>query len=118
MFDYMISSAANPRRSTHARSIKASTKVLETRQLIENLFNIDNTFNIIFTSNTTDSLNIAIKGILMNRDHVITTVLEHNSVLRPLNKLRKNAVNTTFICMDKIRFINLSILEKNINKKI
>ena len=81
MYDYMISSAANPGRGAHDMSIMASTKVLETRQIIGNLFNIGDPFNIIFTSNTTDSLNIAIKGILMNGDHVIITLLEHNSVL-------------------------------------
>ena len=89
MFDYMKTYAANPGRGSHDMSIMASTKVLETRQIIGDLFNIDDPFNIVFTSNTTDSLNIAIKGILKNGDHVITTVLEHNSVLRPLNKLRK-----------------------------
>ena len=116
MFDYMKTSAANPGRGTHDMSIIAATKVLETRQIIGNLFNIDNIFNIVFTSNATDSLNIAIKGILMNGDHVITTVLEHNSVLRPLNKLRKNEVTTTFLDMDENGFVNLSDLKKNIKK--
>lgn len=116
MFDYMKSSAANPGRGAHDMSVMASTKVLETRQLIGQLFNIDDPFNIIFTSNTTDSLNIAIKGIFKNGDHVITTVLEHNSVLRPLNKLSKNEVTATFLGMDENGFINLSDLKKNIKK--
>ena len=116
MFDYMKTSAANPGRGAHDMSVMATTKVLETRQIIGNLFNIDNAFNIIFTSNATDSLNIAIKGILKNGDHVITTVLEHNSVLRPLNKLSKNQVTATFLGMDENGFINLSDLKKNIKK--
>ena len=45
--------------------------------------------NVIFTFNATDSLNLAIKGVLEEGDHVITTSMEHNSVLRPLNQLRK-----------------------------
>ena len=117
MFDYMKTYAANPGRGTHDMSIIASTKVLETRQIIGSLFNIDDPFNIIFTSNTTDGLNIAIKGILKSGDHVITTVLEHNSVLRPLNKLRENEVTTTFLDMDKNGFIDLLKLGKSIKKK-
>ncbi|MFT5874887.1 MAG: cysteine desulfurase family protein [Clostridium sp.] len=117
MFDYMKTYAANPGRSAHDMSIMASMKVLETRQLIADLFNIDDPFNIVFTSNTTESLNIAIKGILKAGDHVITTVLEHNSVLRPLNKLRKNGVTITFLDMDDNGFINLETLKKSITKK-
>ncbi|MBC8059134.1 MAG: aminotransferase class V-fold PLP-dependent enzyme [Clostridiaceae bacterium] len=117
MFDYMKTYAANPGRGAHDMSIIASTKVLETRQLIGNLFNIEDPFNIIFTSNTTDSLNIAIKGILKKGDHVITTVLEHNSVLRPLNKLKSNEVTTTFLGMDENGNISLSMLKRSIRKK-
>jgi cysteine desulfurase family protein len=117
MFDYMKTYAANPGRGAHNMSIMASTKVLETRQLIGNLFKIDDPFNIIFTSNATDSLNIAIKGILKNGDHVITTVLEHNSVLRPLNKLKKDQITTTFLDMDENGLIDLVKLKKSITKK-
>ena len=117
MFDYMKTNAANPGRGSHDMSVMASTKVLETRQIIGDLFNIEDPFNIIFTSNTTDSLNIAIKGILMPGDHVITTVLEHNSVLRPLNKLKKDGVTTTLLEMDKNGLINPLNLKRNIKKK-
>jgi cysteine desulfurase family protein len=117
MFDYMKTYAANPGRGAHDMSVMSSIKVLETRQIIANLFNIDDPFNIIFTSNTTDSLNIAIKGILKSGDHVITTVLEHNSVLRPLNKLKKTGVTITFLDMDDNGFINLVDIKKSINKK-
>lgn len=117
ILDYMKNYAANPGRGAHDMSIMASTKVLETRQIIGSLFNIEDPFNIIFTSNTTDSLNIAIKGVLKSGDHVITTVLEHNSVLRPLNKLKKNDVTCTFLDIDENGFINLSNLKKSIKKK-
>jgi len=117
MFDYMKTYAANPGRGSHDMSIMASTKVLETRQTIGDLFNIEDPFNIVFTSNTTDSLNIAIKGILKAGDHVITTVLEHNSVLRPLNKLKKDGVTTTLLEMDKNGLINPLNLKRNIKKK-
>lgn len=117
MFDYMKTYAANPGRGSHDMSIMASARVLETRQTIANLFNIDDPFDIVFTNNTTDALNIAIKGLLNSGDHVITTILEHNSVLRPLNKLRKDGVTTTFLDMDKDGFINIEMLIKSINKK-
>jgi len=117
MFDYMKTYAANPGRGTHDMSIMASAKVLETRQIIGTLFNIDDPLDIVFTSNTTDGLNIAIKGLLNSGDHVITTILEHNSVLRPLTKLRKDGVTTTFLDMDESGFIDIETLKKSINKK-
>ena len=61
-----------------------SFKLLET---IADFFNISDPLRIIFTSNATESLNLAIKGLLRSGDHVVTTAMEHNSVLRPLQRL-------------------------------
>jgi cysteine desulfurase family protein len=116
MFNYMKTYAANPGRGTHDMSIMSASKVLETRQIICNLFNIDDPFNIVFTSNATDSLNLAIKGILRSGDHVITTVIEHNSVLRPLYKLSKKKLSITFLNVDENGLINIQNLKNSIKK--
>lgn len=116
MFNYMKAHAANPGRGTHDMSIMAASKVLEARQVISDLFNIADPMNVVFTSNATESLNIAIKGVVKSGDHVITTVLEHNSVLRPLNKLSKNGVSITFLNIDENGFIKIEDLKKNIKK--
>lgn len=97
---------SNPGRASHDMAIESSLKVMETRKLISELFNIKNPLNIIFTSNATEALNIGIKGILNKGDHVISTVIEHNSVLRPLKTMSKMGVEVTLIGCDKAGFIN------------
>ena len=88
---------ANPGRSGHKLAIRMGREIYETRELLAKLFNIDNPMNIIFTSNCTESLNLAIKGILSKGDHVITSSMEHNSVLRPLAALEKEGVELTIV---------------------
>ena len=82
--------AGNPGRSGHKLAMKMALEIYETREKICKLINGTEVLNVIFTFNATDSLNLAIKGVLEEGDHVITTSMEHNSVLRPLNQLRKD----------------------------
>ena len=79
---------ANPGRSGHAAAIRAGQIVLNTREQLSTLIGCEDPTRLVFTFNCTDSLNLAIKGSLNYGDHVITSQLEHNSVLRPLNELR------------------------------
>jgi len=90
MNQYLREEAANPGRSGHRMSVEAERKITQARSLLAKLFNIKNPDQLIFTLNCTDSLNIAIKGVLRDGDHVITTNIEHNSVSRPLNALEKS----------------------------
>ncbi|MBI4357847.1 MAG: aminotransferase class V-fold PLP-dependent enzyme, partial [Candidatus Omnitrophica bacterium] len=79
--------AANPGRSGHRLSVAAEGQMVQARSTLAKFFGAKSPERVIFTLNCTDSLNIAIKGALREGDHVITTILEHNSVLRPLNAL-------------------------------
>lgn len=106
--------AANPGRSSHDMSLRASTKIAETRSEISSLFNIDNPFNVVFTVNATEGINIALKGFLKKGDHVITTVIEHNSVLRPLNYLKDGGIETTLLDVDEFGLLDLKMLENSI----
>lgn len=108
--------AANPGRASHAMALKASSKIMDTRQHISKIFNISNPLNIIFTSNATEGLNIGIKGMLKRGNHVISTVIEHNSVLRPLNYLSKKGVQVTLLGVDENGYINIGDLKKEIRK--
>ncbi|MTK14212.1 MAG: aminotransferase class V-fold PLP-dependent enzyme [Clostridiaceae bacterium] len=108
--------AANPGRASHDMALKASSKIMETRQCISKLFNISNPLNIVFTSNATEGLNIGIKGVVKKGDHVISTVIEHNSVLRPLNYLSKQGVEVTLLGVNENGHINLKDLKKEIRK--
>lgn len=116
VLDCMKSYAANPGRASHDMALRAASKIMECREEISKLFNILNPLNIVFTSNATEGLNIAIKGLLMHKDHVITTVTEHNSVLRPLSSLNKRGVQMTLLGTDKNGYINLRELKKEIKK--
>ncbi|MDO4481583.1 MAG: aminotransferase class V-fold PLP-dependent enzyme [Bacillota bacterium] len=78
---------ANPGRSGHDMAAKMASNIYETRETIAEFFNIQNPLRIVFTSNATEALNLAIKGLLKPGDHVVTTAMEHNSVLRPLKEL-------------------------------
>ncbi|MBR2315520.1 MAG: aminotransferase class V-fold PLP-dependent enzyme [Clostridia bacterium] len=85
--------SANPGRSGHNMSREASDEVFTVRQKLAEFFN-SSADRVIFTANCTQSLNTAIKGIVRRGDHVITSSLEHNSVMRVLHKLRKDGVIT------------------------
>lgn len=77
----------NPGRSGHILSLRASSAIYECRESICRLLNFDAPERVVFTQNTTYALNIALKGVVKNGDHVVLSNLEHNSVLRPLYTL-------------------------------
>ncbi|MBE7051679.1 MAG: aminotransferase class V-fold PLP-dependent enzyme [Ruminococcaceae bacterium] len=81
---------ANPGRSGHKMAIRTIEKVYECRELVSDFFGLNNPGNVIFTQNATHALNLAINGILQYGDHVICTVMDHNSVLRPLYARRRD----------------------------
>ena len=91
----MREECGNPGRSGHRLSLAAARNIDETRMLCAQLFGAQSPDNIVFTHNTTASLNIAIKGFLSPGDHVITSSLEHNSVSRPLHFLQQSGVEVT-----------------------
>jgi cysteine desulfurase family protein len=107
---------ANPGRSGHKLALKAGRGVYETRELISKLFNAKNTMNIILTFNATESLNIGIKGFLKPGDHVITTSMEHNSVLRPIKYLENFGIESTIVKGDSKGRIKSSDIEKSIKE--
>lgn len=105
---------ANPGRGSHAMAIEGAKTIYETRELLAEMFNLEDPLNVIFTFNATDSLNIAIKGLLKPGDHVITTSMEHNSVLRPIYELQKLGVENTIVSCDKEGKVNVEDIEEAI----
>lgn len=106
--------AANPGRGSYDMEVKAGSKILETREMLSTLFNIKNPLNVIFTSNATEALNLGIKGALKRGDHVISTVIEHNSVLRPLNYLSRNGVALTLVGVNELGYVSADNIKKEI----
>lgn len=93
----MTEYGANPGRGSHSMAIEGARVIYETRELLAQLFNLDDPMKAILTFNATDGLNQAIKGVLNPGDHVITTSMEHNSVLRPVKELEKYGVENTIV---------------------
>lgn len=93
-----FSYSANPGRAGHRLSIKASEEIYNCRNKIADMFGVDNPEKVIFTSGCTVALNTVIKGILSKGDHVIVSSIEHNSVLRPLQKLSDSGFIEFSVC--------------------
>lgn len=85
---------ANPGRSGHKLSLAAAERVFACRELLSSLFCGYGFERVVFTKNCTEALNLAILGTLKQGDHAVTTCLEHNSVLRPLEALKRAGVIT------------------------
>jgi len=106
---------ANPGRGGHQMSIKSSKELMKARKVVSSFFNIKNPLRLCFTRNATESLNFAIKGILKEGDHVITTCMEHNAVMRPLKTLEKDiGIKITILKGDKYGRIDIGEIEKSI----
>ena len=89
---YMSDIGGNPGRSGHPLSVKAGEIVLSAREAVADMMGASNPMQVVFCSNATDALNLAIQGIVRKGDHVITTAMEHNSTARPLYQLQKEGV--------------------------
>jgi cysteine desulfurase / selenocysteine lyase len=85
--DEIVRGGGNPGRSGHAKSITAGRTVLRCRELAARLLGVEDPSRIIFTKNATEALNIVLQGLLRAGGAVVTTGMEHNSVLRPLRAL-------------------------------
>ena len=106
----------NASRGSHGATLTASRSVFNTRIKIAEFFNLDKPSNVIFTSNSTEALNIAINGLVKENYKVVTTDTEHNSVLRPLYHLEKTKnINLKFVKADKKGLININDFEKEID---
>ena len=90
VYDFMVNNGTSSGRGSYKKAMQSDYIVYECRKLIGKLFNFDNPKKVVFTSNVTDSLNIAMRGILKENDHVITSGLEHNAVWRCLKTLERD----------------------------
>jgi len=106
VMDFMNNIGASPGRSGHRLSIEAGRILYQCRENLAELFHASDPLRIIFTSNATESINLALKGLLYAGDHVITSSMEHNSVMRPLRELEKSGVKVQVIPCSPDGFLN------------
>lgn len=90
----------NPSRGAHGYSLRAYELVLDAKEQVKGMFHAGPDYDVAFTHNSTTALNLVLKGLLRPGDHVLTTMWEHNAVLRPLYQLEKEGVAIDFIGSD------------------
>ena len=95
MLDYQRKSGGSPGRSGHRLSLDAGRILYETREALALLFHVEDPLRIVLTKNATEALNIVLGGLLAPGDQVVTTAVEHNSVMRPLRHLETRGVELT-----------------------
>ena len=98
---YALEHMGNAGRGGTEAALDASRSIYAVREKLADFFNAESPTRIAFTANSTESLNIALKGLFQPGDHVITTVLEHNSVLRPLYWCQEQGVELTILNCDE-----------------
>lgn len=106
----------NPGRASHQFAVHSDTRITECRHSVARFFNCPEPDRIVFTYSATDGLNLVIKGLLKPGDHVITSHLEHNSVVRPLEELRPLGVETDYIVPDENGQVGVELIEQKVKK--
>lgn len=118
MYDYMLNIGGNSGRGNYSNSLQSNRYLYEAREIISNFFNYNSPSNVIFTNNVTTSLNMLIKGILKPGDHVITSSMEHNSVIRPLIWCKDNLpIELDMLNANSSGFVNVNHLKDKITNK-
>ncbi len=111
-----IMTIGNPSRGTYEPALEGNRLLYETRELLNEKFNGDGPEYVAFTCNGTESLNIAIRGLFSPGDHVISTAMEHNSVLRPLFFLESQGMELSLVMTDDKGNISVEEMEGLIKK--
>ena len=115
MTHYLTHIGASPGRGGYGLSLEAGRLVFDARYALCQLFNVPSEDQIVFTHNITYALNIILHGLLRPEDHVITTSMEHNSVIRPLRALEKQRqLDLTVIGCNKEGFLDPDQVQKAI----
>ncbi len=117
MYEFYQKHGVNPGRSGYDATLKTEEVMYSTRKMLMEFFNGNNPNHLTFSYNASDSLNMIIMGMIEKGDHVVSTNLEHNSVLRPLNVLERDGVaERTYIPFDKKGYIQPDDIKKAIKK--
>ena len=112
MSDYILNVGTNVNRGAYSSSFIAENIVYETRELLCELFHFNKPENVIFTKNITESMNVLLKALLKENDHVVVSSMEHNAVMRPLNSLNK--VEYTKVLCSETGELNINDVENSI----
>jgi len=105
---------ANPGRSGHRLAVESGRIVYNTREAVAELFNAPDPLRVVFGHNVTEALNLALQGLLRSGEHVITSSMEHNSMMRPLRSLEQKGIEVTVIQCSPEGFLDAEEVKKAI----
>jgi cysteine desulfurase/selenocysteine lyase len=111
MVRFLDEVGANPGRSAHRLSVESARVVYAAREAVAELFNAPDPLHVVFGPNVTEALNLALRGLLRPGDHVITSSMEHNSVMRPLRALERRDVELTVVPCSRQGFLDPADVE-------
>ncbi len=111
MTDFLERTGANPGRSGHRLSIESARILYETRELVAQFFNAPDPQRVVFGLNVTEALNLALHGFLQPGEHIITSSMEHNSMMRPLRRLEEQGIEVTVVSCSPQGFLDLADVE-------
>lgn len=117
MIDALERAGGNPGRSGHRLSIAAARIVYDTREEIARFFSISDPLRVIFTNNATHAINLVLRGMLKPEDHVVTTSMEHNAVMRPLRHLERQGVRLSIVPCAPDGTLDTRKISKAVNAK-
>ncbi len=111
VYEYMTGNGSNINRGCYENAYDTEEIVLETRELLCELFDEPDCKNVVFTKNVTESLNVVLKGFLKSGDHVLVSSMEHNAVMRPIRQLEKKGVEFDRIPCSKQGELDVTSME-------
>ena len=111
MLHYLDHVGANPGRAGHRLAVEAARSIYATREAVAELFHAPDPLRVVFGSNATEALNLAMQGLLVPGDHVITSSMEHNSVMRPLRALERRGVHLTVAGCSPEGYLDPALIE-------
>jgi len=115
--EYQRRIGCSPGRSTYADALAADRVVLEARLAVARWLRVGQADHVLFAFNGTDALNMALRGMIRPGDHVVTTIADHNSVLRPLRWLAEQyGVRVDYVACDSEGFVELDALRSKLNR--
>jgi len=114
MMHFLSEVGANPGRSGHRLSVEAGRIVYGAREAIASLFNAPDPLRVVFGANVTEGLNLALCGLLHPGDHVITSSMEHNSMMRPLRELERGGIEVTVVQCSREGILEIADIESAI----
>jgi cysteine desulfurase/selenocysteine lyase len=97
MVHFIDDVGANPGRSAHRLAVESGRIVYSAREAVAGLFNAPDPLRVVFGPNVTEALNLALRGLLRPGDHVVTSSVEHNSMMHPLRALERQGVGVTVV---------------------